>query len=325
MIVTLTRRHFCEKNLSPDTSRFTPSFILCDQANSYQWSGAGQLSLKTFRGGEVRYSLPAGGEFLLDYKSYLILNAAQPYSITIDAPQPVKSFCLFFEEGLAEEICRSLSTATATLMDTPDRIDLTRREAIMLEQPFFERTYPHDPLLLTRLSRLEFALNPANSFYPEQSWLHEQFHQIMLRLLWLHCNLYQEIENFKTKRFSTRQELYRRLHLAREYLMACYSEPLTLDDVARVAALSPNHLLRSFKQLFGQTPYQYLTGYRVKKACELLTRSELTVTAITHLVGFESTGSFSWWFKNQTGVSPLGYRTKNKKGDFEETPDAYLP
>jgi AraC-like DNA-binding protein len=82
--------------------------------------------------------------------------------------------------------------------------------------------------------------------------------------------------------------------------------------MAAVACLSPNHFLRTFKQLFHQTPHQYLISKRLEEARRLLSLTEMPVTDVCFSVGFESLGSFSWLFRHRTGVSPEAYRRQKR-------------
>ena len=140
----------------------------------------------------------------------------------------------------------------------------------------------------------------------------EQLHLIMQRLLHMQASIYQEVDSVPAIRAATREELYRRLHYAREYAAALFTTPITLDDMARAACLSPNHLLRTFKQVFDQTPYQYVIAKRIAYAQELLRSTDQGVTDICFAVGFTSLGAFSWWFRQRVGVSPTTYRRQNK-------------
>jgi AraC family transcriptional regulator len=79
-----------------------------------------------------------------------------------------------------------------------------------------------------------------------------------------------------------------------------------------VAGLSPNHLLRMFKQAFGQTPHQYLTARRLERARHLLAHTDQPVTEICLSVGFASLGAFSWLFHRRVGVSPAEYRRQTR-------------
>jgi AraC-like DNA-binding protein len=130
----------------------------------------------------------------------------------------------------------------------------------------------------------------------------------MARLLQIHQRVLREVASLPAARAATRAELYRRLHLARDYIDATCAGPLTLADLARTAGLSPNHLLRTFRQLFHQTPYQYVTARRLELARRLLAETERPISEICLAVGFESLGSFSWLFRRKVGVAPSEYR-----------------
>src|SRR5262249_44945928 len=95
-------------------------------------------------------------------------------------------------------------------------------------------------------------------------------------------------------------------------ILALFTTPITLDDMASVAGLSPNHLLRTFKQVFDQTPYQYVIAKRIAYAQELLRSTDQCVMDICFAVGFASLGTFSWWFRQRVGVSPSVYRSQNR-------------
>jgi AraC-like DNA-binding protein len=82
--------------------------------------------------------------------------------------------------------------------------------------------------------------------------------------------------------------------------------------MAQVACLSPNHFLRTFKQVFRQTPHQYLIDVRLIKAKQLLTETNRPITDICMAIGFDSLGSFSTLFRRRTGLSPAQYRKQKK-------------
>jgi AraC-like DNA-binding protein len=280
------------------------NFVLQGKTRSYGWEGIGTLSVKTFLSGQALYQVE-NGSIAVDDSAYLLLNHAQPYTITIDARQPVESLCIFFAAGFAEDVARSLTTPTTRLLDEP--------ASALPALHFFERTYPHDTQVSPLLFHLRHQLAQGAI---EPGWLQEYFHALMTRLLGAHQQVWREVENLPAARLATREELYRRLHRARDYAAALAHTPLTLDDLAGVACLSPNHFLRTFKALFHQTPHQYLTTKRLEHARRLLRQTELSVTEICFAVGFESLGSFSALFRRQTGLSPQAFR--GQKGDFEE-------
>jgi AraC-like DNA-binding protein len=304
MIVTLKTNPFHQRPFKDSTRSAlgSASFILHEKGwRRYYSEGTGALSIKSFYNGRALYDV-GHGRFAVADNSYLVLNHNQPYSITIDSASPMESFCIFFAAGFAEEVYRSLSTRAVRLLDTPEI-------PAALTINFFEKTYPHDDILSPALLRLRSLLARRKD---EPGWLDEQFHKIMQRLLQVHQQVYREVEALPAVRASTREELYRRLHRARDYAHAMFDQPITLDEMAQIACLSSNHFLRTFRQVFRQSPHQYLTTLRLERAKKLLVNTDLSVTDICAAVGFESLGSFSWLFTRRFGISPEAYRKRKR-------------
>ena len=101
-----------------------------------------------------------------------------------------------------------------------------------------------------------------------------------------------------------------------------FVESIGLDDVASSARLSKYHLIRAFKRIYQRTPHQYVIERRVRRARELLERTELSVTAICFEVGFESLGSFVSLFRRQVGEPPKRYRERFKQGSDRQPANA---
>src|SRR5688572_18701405 len=74
---------------------------------------------------------------------------------------------------------------------------------------------------------------------------------------------------------STKQELYRRLQIARNFIDANITRHITLEGVASEACLSKFHFMRLFKQAFGQTVHQYITQQRLKQTKLLLENQQM--------------------------------------------------
>jgi AraC family transcriptional regulator len=87
-----------------------------------------------------------------------------------------------------------------------------------------------------------------------------------------------------------------------------YGEELCIDDLARTAMYSKFHFTRIFQRVTGLTPGRFLSAVRLQKAKQLLTSTSLTVTDISHMVGYTSVGTFSSRFAHSVGVPPRTYR-----------------
>lgn len=96
-----------------------------------------------------------------------------------------------------------------------------------------------------------------------------------------------------------------------EYITSNYSYPITVEDIASYVGLSRSHLFRSFEAVLGISPKEYLTDFRIKQACYLLSHSDLSITAIANSIGFDNSLYFSKTFHKIKGCSPKEYRKRS--------------
>ncbi len=87
-------------------------------------------------------------------------------------------------------------------------------------------------------------------------------------------------------------------------------EPLTLEELAAVACLSPSHFTRVFCRLIGIPPVEFLSALRFQMARRLLLTTSLSVTEICFEVGYSSPGSFTSRFTHLVGLSPRRLRQR---------------
>lgn len=93
-----------------------------------------------------------------------------------------------------------------------------------------------------------------------------------------------------------------------EYIRVKYSDQLTATEIASSIGLERSYMTRMFKAATGQTPMEYLTTYRMKRACELLTEGKLSISTIALSVGYTDSFAFSKAFKRVIGQSPSTYK-----------------
>jgi AraC-like DNA-binding protein len=86
-----------------------------------------------------------------------------------------------------------------------------------------------------------------------------------------------------------------------------FAESLYLAELAAVAGLSLNHLIRVFRAETGLTPHAYLVDVRVRRAQALLKQGTAPADAAA-LVGFADQAHLSRAFKARLGASPGAYR-----------------
>jgi AraC family transcriptional regulator len=100
----------------------------------------------------------------------------------------------------------------------------------------------------------------------------------------------------------------RRLRRVDAFMRENLVAPLSLGALAKEAGISSFHLLRMFKQAYGETPLKRLTRFRMERAKWLLRRSAEPITTIAFQCGYENSAHFATAFRRQAGVSPSAFR-----------------
>ena len=94
------------------------------------------------------------------------------------------------------------------------------------------------------------------------------------------------------------------------YMEKEYTADLHLKEIASEAGMSEGHFSRSFKEVTGLTPFEYLMNYRLSKAHYALTSTDMSVTEVALECGFNSVSYFIENFKKMYGITPAKFRKK---------------
>lgn len=98
------------------------------------------------------------------------------------------------------------------------------------------------------------------------------------------------------------------LHRVRKQIEGMLDRDISVEAMAREAALSTAHFGRVFAAAFGETPHQYLIKRRIERAQQLLAGTGLSIAEIALQTGFSSQSHFSDAFRRAIGISPRRYR-----------------
>ena len=102
-----------------------------------------------------------------------------------------------------------------------------------------------------------------------------------------------------------------------KYIHEHYSDKsLTSSTLAGKAHVCESYFRRSFKNIYGETPKQYVKALRIKRACQLLCEGSLSVTEISEQCGFSSVYHFCRAFKQSIGSTPTEYYKRALKGEL---------
>lgn len=86
---------------------------------------------------------------------------------------------------------------------------------------------------------------------------------------------------------------------------------LSLEHLSRACALSPFHFLRTFEQVTGTTPHQFILRTRLREAARRLATSRSRAIDIALECGFGDPPHFARAFRAEFGVSPRAFRHTN--------------
>jgi AraC family transcriptional regulator len=100
----------------------------------------------------------------------------------------------------------------------------------------------------------------------------------------------------------------KKLRLVLDFIETNYAGDLGLAELAAVAGMSTFHFAREFKRATGATPHQYLIKFRIERAKELLSRSEMPLVDVGFQAGFSHQSHFTRLFHKLTGTTPQSYR-----------------
>lgn len=104
------------------------------------------------------------------------------------------------------------------------------------------------------------------------------------------------------------QQLDHRVRAVLHHIEEDLARVITVDNLAKVACLSPTQFKKIFKQSTGLSVLQYVTKQRMEKAKALLTHTDIPVQLIAERVGYADLSAFSRRFSLSFGLSPRELR-----------------
>lgn len=105
-----------------------------------------------------------------------------------------------------------------------------------------------------------------------------------------------------------------------DYIDRHYSEPLTLQQIGQALHVSPYYLAHVFKESSGYSPRQYLLRRRIGEAQNLLISTDLPISRIAEMVGYDTQNYFDQQFSKHTGMPPRKFRQSFHVGGGQEGP-----
>ncbi|HXC55251.1 MAG TPA: AraC family transcriptional regulator [Rhizomicrobium sp.] len=255
-------------------------------ARGARFEGGGdepELSLKWIPRGAARYRV-AGRSFVLGAGTQLLLNRGQSYSL--DMRESSESFVVFFPRALADAAWRTHGARDEAFPEIP----------AVASSP--------TPLLQASLTRLR---DEARRAAPAQAALVEGAFALLADVAALAFARRGMAQRVPALRRTTRDELLRRVARAETYLVETQTHA-TLEGAAAAAALSPFHLIRVFRAVYGRPPLAFAAARRLDAARDALIMTADAIEDIARAAGYESRSAFDRAFVRQFGATPGAVR-----------------
>lgn len=107
---------------------------------------------------------------------------------------------------------------------------------------------------------------------------------------------------------SAHNKNYHEIIIAQNFLRTNFNRNISLEDLAELTGINKFYLIRVFKQQVGMSPIDFLIRVRMEEAQRLLIESNMAVSDISLVVGFQSPSHFSKTFREMNNCTPSQYR-----------------
>lgn len=99
----------------------------------------------------------------------------------------------------------------------------------------------------------------------------------------------------------------KRVYEVRDKILSNIDTPPILHELVNLSGMSESKLKRLFKQIFGNSMYNYYQSFRMKEAAYLIKEEKLSVSEAGYLLGFSNLSHFSRLFETHLGLKPKKY------------------
>ncbi len=217
---------------------------------------------------------------------FYMLNPGDRLEIDQRKKHALQTFLVAFDHAFVNDAFQGALCSAGPMLD-----GVTEGTAARL-------SVPSVPFLMTpNISHLLYATL-------QSSQEDEILAEVLLSFFPLLGDVSSRLEDLKAVKHSTREEIYRRIFVAEEFMREHLSETVSLDQMAAAACLNRFHFLKLFKEMRHITPHQYLTKLRLDQAYQQLKTGSVSVSEVCYAVGFQSPASFSHLFKRAYGCAP---------------------
>ncbi|MBV5315533.1 MAG: helix-turn-helix domain-containing protein [Prolixibacteraceae bacterium] len=250
-----------------------------------------------------------------DFFEVLYLLKGSGYHVIDGNKYEIKPPCVFFmSPGQAHKLELSNDIEGYIFIFTADFYLLNRsNQNSLIEFPFFYTIHQDNPPLpLDNENDIRFLESLFRQSIAEISqsgnYTIDLLRSILDLILTTCAARYKVSENMLNK--GKGQILVKRFfHLLEEN----HQKNLSLNDYSGMMGVTPNHLTQTVKLLTGKTSSQIVKAKQLMEIKRLLVHTNLSVSEIANQLNFDDQSYFTKFFKRETGITPIQYRTETFK------------
>lgn len=105
----------------------------------------------------------------------------------------------------------------------------------------------------------------------------------------------------------------RRINRIVQFVEKNYNRKISLEDVGELVGMSASSVSRFFKKRTRHNFWDYLNGFRIDRAAQMMIETEHTISEISYACGFNNISNFNRVFRERIGTTPSDYRNKFKE------------
>jgi AraC-like DNA-binding protein len=246
------------------------------------------LSLKYTISGFEKYYIK-NNQYKVESGKFIIT----PPDLTIDArfsnPTPVESLCIQLSNDL-------INAAFNDLIFSNDLNENARVINLVHDLNVYQSIEAN--------TTVQSTVNSIVQHFNSPEIIAEKLQLLAQEICNIQLQLNTKLVRIERIKKSTKSEIFHRIEKAKNFIELNFKDEINLDLIAENSALTKFDLIRYFKQIYQQTPYQYLMHLRLLRAKELIFENKYALETIALKLNFADLPSFSKAFKNYFGISP---------------------
>lgn len=257
------------------------------------FSGDAGWSLKYYEGAPIRFRR-AGRWMTLDEHVFVVVNAGEDYAFDIPTPAKTRVTAAFFSDADVRAAWASARLDETALLDLgPDAPVAPIEFANVLHRA---RPSPSRDLA-TALATPDLSVD-------------ERLSSLLVTAVDAEASQARTRRRLAVLKPAQRDELARRLSIARRFIEANTHRELSLDEAASEACLSKFYFLRRFREAEGLTPLAYHRELRLQHAAEAIAKGRTALADVAEASGYSEIAAFSRAFKRRFGCTASAFRAK---------------